>query len=523
VVGTAATRTNRKQLALAAAIMGSFVAGLDATVVNVALPAIGRDLGGGLAGQQWVSNAYLLTLGSLILVAGSLGDLYGERRVFSVGVAGFGVVSVLCAVAPSIGVLIAGRALQGVFGALLTPSALAVIVSAFPPDERGAAIGSWTAWSGIAFVVGPLAGGWLIDVASWRWIFAINVPFVLVTLGLVAMAVPKSAGRPGVHLDWLGALLSLLGLAGPVLALIRQPAAGWGSPEVWAVGLGGLALFGIFLLREARTPHPMLPLELFRRRNFAIGNLETFVMYGGMGALFFFMTLFLQQVAGYDALQAGVATMPTTIVMFAFSRRAGRLADRYGPRAFMGGGPLVAAVGLGLLQRVNADLNYWTDLLPGLLVFSVGLTCTVTPLTATVLADADEHNAGIASAVNNAIARVASLICVAALGAVVAAQFNAGLDARLPGGDTPAVREARTLTLARVPGVPAVEQASVEAFHLGIGIAAVMVGAGGVLGLIGIRNPRREVKCADCAEGAPGVQAPPLGRHEVTSPRPARP
>jgi MFS family permease len=266
----------------------------------------------------------------------------------------------------------------------------------------------------------------------------------------------------------------------------------------------------------------MLPLGLFARRNFAIGNLETFVMYGGMGALFFFMTLFLQQVAGYEALQAGLATMPTTLVMFALSRRAGRLADRYGPRLFMGGGPLVAAVGLGLLQRVDADLNYWTDLLPGLIVFSLGLSCTVAPLTATVLADADEHNAGIASAVNNAIARVASLMCVAALGAVVAAQFNAGLDARLQGRDTPAVREARNLTLARVPGVPAVEEASVQAFHLGIGIAALMVGAGGVLGLVGIRNPRREVKCADCAEGAPGVQAPPLGRHEVSS-RPARP
>jgi predicted MFS family arabinose efflux permease len=311
----------------------------------------------------------------------------------------------------------------------------------------------------------------------------------------------------------------VLGLAGPVVALIRQPAAGWGSPEVWAVGLGGLALLGLFLAHEARTPHPMLPLGLFARRNFAIGNLETFVMYGGMGALFFFLTLFLQQVAGYDALEAGLATIPTTVVMFAFSRSAGRLADRFGPRAFMGGGPLLAGVGLGLLQRVDADLNYWTDLLPALLVFSAGLVCTVAPLTATVLADADEHNAGIASAVNNAIARVAGLVCVAALGAVVAAQFNAGLDARLSGRATPAVREARRATLARVPGVPAVEEASEQAFHLGVGIAALMVGAGGVLGLAGIRNPRREVRCADCAEGAPGVHAPPLGRREVTADR----
>jgi EmrB/QacA subfamily drug resistance transporter len=509
--------TRRKRLALAAAIMGSFVAGLDATVVNVALPAIGRDLGGGLAGQQWVSNAYLLTLGSLILVAGSLADLYGERRVFSVGVGGFGAVSVLCALAPSIGVLVAGRALQGVFGALLTPSALAVIISTFAPEERGAAIGSWTAWSGIAFVVGPLVGGWLIDVASWRLIFAINVPFVLATLGLVALAVPPARGKAGVHLDWLGALLTVLGLAGPVLALIRQPRVGWGSPEVWAVGLGGLALLAGFLAHEARTPHPMLPLGLFRRRNFAVGNVETFVMYGGMGALLFFLTLFLQQVAGYEALQAGIATMPITLVMFTFSRRAGRLADRYGPRAFMGGGPLLAAAGLALLLRLDARFDYWTDLLPALLVFAAGLACTVAPLTATVLADADERNAGIASAVNNAIARVASLMCVAALGAVVAAQFNARLDARLHGPQPPAVQAARRATLSRVPGVPAVEQASVEAFRLGVGVAAAMVAAGGLLGLAGIRNPRRDVNCADCAEGVQGVQAPPLRR-----PTPAR-
>ena len=492
--------------------MGSFVAGLDATVVNVALPAIGRDLGGGLAGQQWVSNAYLLTLGSLILVAGSLADLYGERRVFSVGVGGFGVVSIVCALAPTIGVLVAARALQGVFGALLTPSALAVIISAFAPEERGAAIGSWTAWSGIAFVIGPLAGGWLIDVESWRLIFAINIPFVLVTLALVAAAVPPSPGKPGVRLDWLGALLTVLGLAGPVLALIRQPAVGWGSPEVWLVGLGGLALFAGFIVHEARTPHPMLPLELFRRRNFAVGNVETFVMYGGMGALLFFLTLFLQQVCGFDALQAGLATMPITLVMFSFSRLAGRLADRYGPRLFMGGGPLLAAVGLALLLRVDADVDYWTDLLPALLVFALGLSCTVAPLTATVLGDADEHNAGIASAVNNAIARVASLVCVAALGAVVAAQFTAGLDARLHGRESAAVRQARTLTLARVPGVPAVEEASVEAFHFGVGVSAAMVALGGVLGLAGIRNPRRRVSCADCAEGAQGLHAPSLAR-----------
>ncbi|HWK27414.1 MAG TPA: MFS transporter [Solirubrobacter sp.] len=481
--------------------MGSFVAGLDSTVVNVALPAIRADLGGGLAGQQWVSNAYLLTLGSLILVAGSLGDLYGERRVFSIGVSGFGVVSILCAVAPSIEVLIAGRALQGVFGALLTPSALAVIVSAFGPDERGAAIGSWTAWSGIAMVIGPLAGGWLVDTASWRWIFAINVPFVLITLGLVAAAVPKAAGRRAVRLDWLGALLTVLGLAGPVLALIRQPAAGWGSPEVWAVGLGGLVLLGLFVVHERRTPAPMLPLELFSRRNFLFGNLQTFAMYGGLGAVFFFLTLFLQQVAGYDALQAGLATMPTTLVMFALSRRAGRLADRLGPRLFMGCGPLISAVGIALMLRIDAELDYWTDLFVPLLIFSLGLATTVAPLTATVLADADERNAGIASGVNNAIARVAGLLCVAALGAVVSAVYVGH------GGTGDTLSEASA--------------ASVRAFHVGVGVCAALLAAGGVLGLVGIRNPRRDVSCEACAEGAQGLQAPhsPIGREPAPASR----
>jgi EmrB/QacA subfamily drug resistance transporter len=509
----------RKRLALLAAILGSFVAGLDATVVNVALPAIERDLGGGLAGQQWVSNAYLLTLGSLILVGGSLGDLYGERRIFTLGVAGFGVVSVICAVAPSIEVLVAGRALQGVFGALLTPSALAVIVASFPPDERGGAIGSWTAWGGIATVIGPLAGGWLIDVASWRWIFAINVPFVIATVIIVRMAVDERPREgPRVHLDYVGAALCALGLAGPVYALIRQPTVGWGAPEVLVSLLGGLALFAAFLVWESRTPHPMLPLGLFRRRNFAFGNIETLAMYGGLSALIFFLVLFLQQVAGYSALEAGLTTLPITVVMFALSRRAGRMADLYGPRWFMGGGPLVAAAGLALLQRLDADVNYVTDLLPPLLLFALGLSATVAPLTATVLADADEHNAGIASGVNNAIARVAGLLAVAALGAVVAGQFTTTIDARLAGAQlspagqrTVEAAKARTLgtvhptTLAPAEAAAvsnAAEDASVAAFHRGAGIAAALVALGGVLGLIGIRNPRRVVPCEGCPGGA---------------------
>jgi hypothetical protein len=345
------------------------------------------------------------------------------------------------------------------------------------------------------------------------------VPFVVATVVIVQIAVTERPREgPRVHLDYLGAALCAFGLAGPVYALIRQPSVGWGAPEVLVSLIGGLALFAAFLVHEARTEHPMLPLGLFRRRNFAFGNLETLAMYGGLSATIFFLVLFLQQVAGYDALEAGLTTLPITIVMFVFSRRAGRLADRYGPRWFMGGGPLVAAAGLALLQRLDADVDYVTDLLPPLLLFAVGLSLTVAPLTATVLADADEHNAGIASGVNNAIARVAGLFAVAALGAVIAGQFATTIDAQLatqqlsPGGQR-MVAEAKERTLGTVhPTIlppaeaAAVEQAakdaSVAAFHRGVGIAATLVALGGVLGLVGIRNPRRVVPCEGCPGGA---------------------
>jgi EmrB/QacA subfamily drug resistance transporter len=514
----ASSRARTQRLILVAAILGTTVVTVDSTVVNVALPAIAEDLGGGLAGQQWTANAYLVTLGSLLLIGGSLGDIFGERRVFAFGVGAFGVTSLACALAPTIEFLVAARALQGVAGALLTPAALAVIVANFAPDERGRAVGAWTAWGGIGTVLGPLIGGQLVDTVSWRWIFAINVPIVVGTLLLILRVVPQARERdPDARVDVVGALLCAVGLAGITFGLIEQPLRGWGAPMVAGPLVAGALLFGAFLFWEARTPNPMLPLSLFKRHNFAFGNIETFAMYGGLGLLFFFLVLFLQQVAGWSALAAGASSIPVTLLMFALSTRFGALADRYGPRFFMGVGPLLCAAGMALFLRLDADVNYLTDLLPGLLLFGLGLSITVAPLTSTVLADADETNAGIASGVNNAIARVAGLVAIAAVGAVVAASFESRLvDEVGDQANRPEVAAAletakeQPLAVVDVEGVPeevavsvreAAEDASVRAFRVGVGISTVLVALGGVLGLVGIRNPRRRVSAADCPGG----------------------
>jgi EmrB/QacA subfamily drug resistance transporter len=513
----APTRQSAKSLALVAAILASTIAAVDASAVNVALPAIRRDLGGGFAAQQWVSNAYLLTLSSLILLAGSLTDRLGERRVFTIGVAGFGVGSALCALAPSITVLIAARAVQGVFSALLTPAALAIIVAIFPKDERGAAIGKWTAWGGIGILAGPVLGGQIVDSASWRWIFLINVPLVLIALGLSRVAVPGRAGdAPGTRIDWLGAVLAAIGLAGISFGLIEQPVLGWSDPAVWGALVLGFATFAAFLVHERGTSAPMLPLDLFSRRNFSVANAQTFAMYGGIGLLGFFVTIYLQQVAGYSALKSGVTGLVPTVVMFVLSARMGRLADRYGARPFLTVGPLFVAAGFALMLRYGTSVSLFGDVVPALLVFAFGLSMTVSPLTATVLADASESDAGIASAVNNAIARTAGLIAVAAVGAVVSSYYGrtlvANLDHRLPASAEAAVHAASRHTFAPVntEAIPrgdrafvrqASASASEDAFHLAMEIASGLLVATAAAGLA-LRTQRRTVVSAvDCPAG----------------------
>jgi len=459
----------RKRLTLVACILGSTIVFVDSTVVNVALPTIKRDLGGGLALQQWVVDAYLLTLGSLILVGGSLVDLFGVRRVFEIGVVSFGATSLLCALAWDGTSLTLARALQGVAGALLTPAALATITSVFSGEERGAAIGQWTAWTGIAFLIGPLVGGWFVSIASWRSIFLINLPLAVVTIALVRIAMPVLSRRgPRARVDVVGGVLCMLGLAGPVFALIEEPRRGFADPLILTTLLGGLATFALFLAWERRSPSPMLPLGLFRRRNFTFANVETFTVYAALSVQGFFLVLFLQQLAGYSPFRSGLATVPVTVVMFFLSARVGRLSMRFGPRLFMGSGPFLCAGAMVWLRSLSPGFDYWSDLLPPLLLFAVGLSLIVAPLTATVLADAGPGDAGIASGVNNAVARVAGLVGIAVVGAAIAGASN---------------------------------RLDLSGFRLAMTITAGLVAAGGIVGVAGIRNVAN-LRIAPSAEGA---------------------
>jgi EmrB/QacA subfamily drug resistance transporter len=444
--------TKQQRLVLIICILASFVAFLDGSVVNVALPAISRDFGGGLALQQWVVDAYLISLGALMLIAGSLSDLFGRRKILKLGLVGFGVASLLCAIAPSGLFLVLSRGLQGVAGALLVPSSLAIIISTFSGAAQGKAIGSWTAWTGIAFVIGPLLGGFLVDSYSWRLIFLINILPIALTLLLLRSA-KTTTEKAHAEVDYSGAVLGAVGLGGIVFALIEQARYGWSSPVIWAPMAVGIVASLAFVGYERRTKQPMLPLSLFKVRNFSVGNVATAAIYGGLSIATFITVVFLQQTAGYSAIQAGLALLPITLIMF-LSPRFGQLATKYGPRLFMASGPLVASAGFLLLLGITSRAPYWSEVFPGIAIFGLGLSMTVAPLTSAILGSIDHRQAGIGSAVNNAVSRVAGLVAIATVGVVTGSVLD------------------------------------VRGFHRGVIVMATLLALGGVISWVGISNNR---------------------------------
>ncbi|WP_250029041.1 MFS transporter [Paractinoplanes maris] len=401
---------------LLATVLGTSLAFIDSTVVNIALPEIGRDLGSDAAGLQWTVNGYALSLASLVLLGGSLGDRYGRKRIFLVGVAWFAAASLLCGLSPNIETLIFARILQGIGGALLTPGALAILEASFTREDRSKAIGAWSGLGGIGGALGPFLGGWLVDIGDWRYIFLINVPLAAVVLWVGAKHVPESRNPEAARqLDYVGVLTGAAGLAGLTYGFTAWPVHGPGDPVVLtslAVGIGALVAF---VLWERSSAHPMLPVRIFRNKAFSGANLVTFVAYAANGGVFFLFVINLQVVSGYSPLASGIALLPTTAIMLVLSARAGALSQRIGPRIPMTVGPLICAAALVLMSRIGPDANYWTEVLPAVLVFGLGLSALVAPLTATALGALEDSYAGIASGVNNAVARAAGLLAVAVL------------------------------------------------------------------------------------------------------------
>ncbi|MGO3222064.1 MFS transporter [Microbacterium gubbeenense] len=436
------------------AILASFVSFLDGTIVNVALPAIDRELGGGLSTQQWVVDGYLITLGALMLLAGSVSDAFGRALVLRIGLVGFGIASVAIALAPDPLILIIARLVQGAAGAFLVPSSLALITSAFSGAARAKAIGTWTSFTTGAMVVGPLIGGVLVDLASWRFAFLINVIPIAVTLWLVRR-VKDPERRPDARIDIIGALMCTLGLGGIVYALIEEPRFGWQHPAILVTGVGGALIFVLFLLRQRTVRSPILPLGLFRVRNFWTGNVATMFVYAALSLNGFVLAIYLQEGAGLSATLAGLASLPVTILMILLSSRVGALAGRWGARGFMTVGPLVMAVGSAMLLLVGSPFDYWWQVLPGMVVFGLGLTITVSPLTSTILGAIGPEQSGIASAVNNAVSRVAGLIAVAMIGSAIGGSLD------------------------------------LDGFHRSCLIVSALLAAGGVVSWLGIRDAQR--------------------------------
>ncbi len=475
---------------LAVSVLGSGMAFLDGTVVNVALPDIGRDLGASTSALQWILNGYLLTLASLILLGGSLGDRYGRRRIFIAGVALFTFASLLCAVAPSVELLIVARLIQGVGGALLTPGSLALLEASFRPADRARAIGAWSGLGGVAGALGPLLGGYLIGAISWRAIFFINLPIGAFVIWAGARHVPESSDPTATgRLDLSGALLAALGLGGTTYALIEAPGQG-ASAAVLVTAIGGVAAIVAFFVGEHRSKNPMLPLGIFASRQFSAANGVTFVVYAALGGVFFLLVSFLQISMGYTPIEAGAASLPVTALMLVFSARSGALAQRIGARIPLTVGPLIIAAGLLLMLRINPGDSYLSAILPAVLVFGAGLTLVVAPVTATVLAAVDSSHAGVASGVNNAVARVAGLLAVAVLPVVAGLTGDAFYDpAKMTHG-----------------------------FHVGMAVCAALAAAGGAVAWLTISG---EVLHAEAEPGGDtperlgedyscGIDGPPL-------------
>jgi len=462
-----------QRLVITIAVLASFVTFLDGTVVNVALPAISRELGGGITTQQWVVDAYLITLSALILLAGSVSDAYGRVLVMRVGLIAFGIASIAVAAAPDPLVLIIARAAQGAAGALLVPSSLALITATMRSDVQSRAIGVWTAFTTAAQLVGPLLGGLFVDYLSWRFVFLINVFPIAVTLILLArLRLPEHPS--GRRVDWFSGALCAIGLGAVVFALIEQPNLGWASPAIWIPGIVGAALFVFFLLRQRTSPAPLMPLSLFRARDFAWGNLATLFVYAALSLNGFVVGVYLQQGAGLTATAAGLASLPMTILMILVSSRAGAWAGKWGPRIFMTVGPAIMAGGALLLLSVGENFDYWWQVLPAMIVMGLGLSLTVAPLTAAILGAIDQEHSGIASAVNNAVARVAGLLVVAMLSTIVGGALD------------------------------------LDGFHSAAWVTAALLVLGAVVSWIGIRRNPVEVEDGVAPEAAaPAPDAPP--------------
>ena len=491
-----------KRWTLIATILASGIVFLSGSIVNVALPVIGQALDSGLSGLQWVVDAYLLTLSSFLIFGGSLGDRFGRRRICLIGLGGFGAALILCGLSPTAGWLIAGRAIQGLAGALLVPQSLSIIrVHYEDPVERGKAIGLWSGWTGIATVIGPLIGGALVTRFSWVWAFFINLPLILITIWLMYKFVPEEKIEPSKEkLDWIGAGLITIGLGGLTFGIIEGPTFGWTSPLILSGLIGGTLILILFPFIESKIKNPLLPLSLFKSRNFSGANLTTFGVYAALQGSNFILILYIQNVMGFTALQAGLMTAPISLILLMLSSYFGKLSNRHGPRLFMTFGPITSALGIFLLARLDPNSNIWLELIPAIVVFGLGLSATVAPLTDTVMSSAPSEHSSVAAAFNNMVSRVAALLAIATLGAILSLGFSETLNQRLSELDLSTTSSQQLKEISRDPtgGVDqdqlppeafqAYQESFTEGFQGSMTVAAGLAALGGLIAFITVRN-----------------------------------